>query len=116
MQGVMTTNEPERARLVRLCASITRDRDAAEDLAQETLTVAWRRRDALRDADRREAWLNGIARNLCRGWLRARRAGGGPAPGDRHRVEAVDGRAATAPALLDPFDLEIEIERAELAR
>ena len=32
----------ERTRLVQLCARIVGDREAAEDLAQETLLEAWR--------------------------------------------------------------------------
>src|SRR5688572_1706193 len=63
----------QRARLVRLCATISRDPGAAEDLAQETLSVAWRRRHSLRDPQNAAAWLNGIARNVCRRWLRGRR-------------------------------------------
>jgi DNA-directed RNA polymerase specialized sigma24 family protein len=39
----------ERARLVRLCARLTGDWDAAEDLAQETFVEAWRALDRLRD-------------------------------------------------------------------
>ena len=38
--------ESERRRLVRLCATISGDRDAAEDLAQETLLEAWRKQRA----------------------------------------------------------------------
>ena len=39
----------ERTRLVHLCARLTGDSNAAEDLAQETLLEAWRHFDALRD-------------------------------------------------------------------
>jgi len=39
----------ERARLVRLCARLTGDAGAAEDLAQETLLVAFQHEQALRD-------------------------------------------------------------------
>src|SRR5689334_990502 len=60
----------ERARLVRLCALLTGDRETAEDLAQETLYEAWRHEANLRDPERRAQWLSGIARNVCRRWLR----------------------------------------------
>ena len=60
----------ERTRLVRLCYRLTGDRDAADDLAQETLLAAWLAADTLRDSDRRAPWLAAIARNHCRQWLR----------------------------------------------
>src|SRR5260370_6852491 len=62
----------ERAHLVRLCAAITHDRDAAEDLAQETLLEAWRQQHAspLLDQTQRLPWLSGVARNMCLRWLR----------------------------------------------
>lgn len=62
----------QRRRLVRLCAAISGDRSAAEDLAQETLLEAWRNRHKLRDAAGAELWLNAIARNVCRRWSRRR--------------------------------------------
>lgn len=39
----------ERMRLVRACARITGDAEAAEDLAQDTLIEAWRHAHTLRD-------------------------------------------------------------------
>jgi DNA-directed RNA polymerase specialized sigma24 family protein len=39
----------EHARLVRLCTHLTGDRDAADDLAQETLIEAWRQQHKLVD-------------------------------------------------------------------
>ncbi len=47
--GLETALPFERARLVRLCAKLTGDVDAAEDLAQETLFEAWRHAHKLRD-------------------------------------------------------------------
>ena len=64
--------QSERPRLVRLCAAITHDREAAEDLAQETLLEAWRNRAKLRDPAGVERWLNAIARNVCLRWSRRR--------------------------------------------
>ena len=61
-----------RARLVRLCRAATGDATAAEDLAQEALLEAWRLQHRLTDPSGADAWLNAIARNLCRRWLRAR--------------------------------------------
>ena len=52
----------ERAWLVRKCAVLIRNADAAEDLAQETLLEAWRHQDKLHDRGReqreeRRRWL-----------------------------------------------------------
>ncbi len=109
----------ERAGLVRLCARLTGDPAAAEDLAQETLLEAWRHRDALRDPDRLEAWLAGIARNICLRWgrIHARAAA--------HRLTPLSATPAATPgaddplpaielALAAPDDLELELERQEL--
>lgn len=62
----------ERRRLVRLCARITGDTDAAEDLAQEALVEAFRHAGALRDAAVWRAWVSGVARNVCLRWSQRR--------------------------------------------
>jgi RNA polymerase sigma-70 factor, ECF subfamily len=46
--------------------------DDAEDVAQEALTSAWRRRADLRDPDAVRAWLLRITVNTCHKWRRAR--------------------------------------------
>jgi RNA polymerase sigma factor (sigma-70 family) len=61
-----------RRRLVTLCASITRDRAAADDLAQETLLEAWRNGHKVHDPEGLDRWLAAIARNVCRRWARRR--------------------------------------------
>lgn len=61
-------SEQERSRLTRLCAVLTGDRAAAEDLAQETLLEAWRIRHRLVDPTGSRPWLDAIARNVCRRW------------------------------------------------
>ena len=106
----------ERMRLVRLCLGITGNLDTAEDLVQETLLEAWQHLSALRDQAKRSQWLSGIARNVCLRWLRKR---------GRDAARLVDLRTAsddaeTMPAgledaLADDFDLEVELERKELA-
>lgn len=105
----MIDSEPilqtEWVRLVQLCARLTGDRDAAEDLAQETLIEAWRHAEALRDPDKRAPWLSGIARNVCLRWLRryARESA------YRARIQAED--AATTSGghggLADAFDVAL---------
>jgi RNA polymerase sigma-70 factor (ECF subfamily) len=64
--------EAERRRLVRLCARISGDRDAAEDLAQETLLEAWRSRHTLTDPSGADRWLSAVARNVCLRWAARR--------------------------------------------
>jgi RNA polymerase sigma-70 factor (ECF subfamily) len=110
----------ERARLVRLCARLTGDPHSAEDLAQETLLEAWRHLAQLRDPARRPQWLAGIARNVCLRWLRRQHAERqrreAPRAGYGHEQQESNTLAANAlDALADPNDLEIALEREELA-
>lgn len=104
----------ERARLVRLCAHLTHDVEAAEDVAQETLVRAWRHGPQLREPDRRAQWLSAIARRECLRWTDSRRRE------MARRVLPVSDREETAldyvDHLADAFDVEVELERDELAR
>lgn len=93
----------DRRRLVRLCASLSRDPQAAEDLAQETLLEAWKNAHKLYDHAGAERWMAAIARNVCLRWARRRGLD----------AVAVAASAETEPA--DGFDVEVELERAELA-
>ncbi|HEY6961651.1 MAG TPA: sigma-70 family RNA polymerase sigma factor [Gaiellaceae bacterium] len=63
-------DEAHRRRVVRLCAAISGDHEAAEDLAQETLLEAWRNAHKLHDPSGAERWVAAVARNVC---LRRRR-------------------------------------------
>jgi RNA polymerase sigma factor (sigma-70 family) len=103
----------ERRRLVRLCARLTGKVDVAEDLAQETLLEAWRNRRKLRDPLGRDRWLAAIARHVCQRWAR----GQGRALARLTRLDGDDDPATPPPAdwLADETDLELELERAELA-
>jgi RNA polymerase sigma-70 factor (ECF subfamily) len=92
---------------------LVRNREAAEDLAQEALAVAWQQEHTLRDPARRAQWLMAIARNLSFEWLR------------KHRRLAESPRAsgfagdADLPTwdeeIADDVDLEVDLERNELA-
>lgn len=62
----------ELAWLLRFCTGLTGDLREAEDLAQETITIAWLRTPTLNDPAKRQAWLAAIARNRWRDWLRHR--------------------------------------------
>jgi len=72
MTGVAIWEEGGRRSLVRLCASISGDRDVAEDLAQETLLEAWRHRHKLEHPEGADRWLAAVARNVCRRWVARR--------------------------------------------
>lgn len=102
----------ERARLVRLCARITGDADAAEDLAQETLVEAWRALGRLRDPDGLSPWLAAIARNVCLRWARGR----GRELSQRTEIAAGPNGL---PLALDDLpdgdeDIAVDLERGEL--
>ncbi|MDP9353360.1 MAG: RNA polymerase sigma factor [Chloroflexota bacterium] len=101
----------ERSRLVRLCARLTGEPSAAEDLAQETLYEALRSSRRLRDPDKHAQWLSGIARNVCLRWARRRARESARLVrllSDDSTVFESDRWAA------DGFDLEQELERREL--
>jgi RNA polymerase sigma-70 factor, ECF subfamily len=90
-------------RLVRLATRLVRDADAAEDVAQETIIGAWRRRDQLRDTRALDAWLRRSLVNRVIDRSRGRR--------DEVDIDAVerdwkDDHYSVAP--------ELVLERAEL--
>jgi RNA polymerase sigma-70 factor (ECF subfamily) len=101
--------ESERARLVRLCAYLTGDSGAAEDLAQEALLEAWRTSDRIHEPADFSAWLNGCTRNVCRRWTakRGRELA--------HRSLSNDRRKSETDEIAGDFDLELELERSDLA-
>lgn len=55
----------ERTRLVRLCAALTGNSEAAEDLTQETLLEAWRHLDGLRDGENGIAFICPTCESSC---------------------------------------------------
>ena len=62
------------ARFIRaVCYDVTRDLSCAADLTQEAFLRAYRCLGDLRDPERFAPWLLGIARHVCREWLRAQR-------------------------------------------
>ncbi|HEU5437818.1 MAG TPA: RNA polymerase sigma factor [Ktedonobacterales bacterium] len=110
--------EAQRPRLVALCARLTGDPSAAEDLAQETLIAAWRHAERLREPERLPHWLAGIARNLALRWLRARSRDAA------HTLalpptHATDDDPPSPPdwndQLASDVNMEIDLERQELA-
>lgn len=104
----------QRARLVRLCTQLTGDAEAAEDLAQETLLESWRSVHKLRDQDHLAPWLSAIARNVCLRWARSH------GRERSRRLAPLQDDACTFSASIeeevpDPYDLELELDRQELA-
>ncbi len=105
--------ETEHVQLVHYCARITRNRDVAEDLAQETILIAMDNLSTLREAERQSAWLFGIARNVCLRWLRTH---------GRDSVHLVQPHSVGEDVtfsepeeiLADDQDVELVLERKEL--
>ncbi|MEZ4862855.1 MAG: RNA polymerase sigma factor [Caldilineaceae bacterium] len=101
----------EQTRLVRLCCQLTGDRHAAEDLAQETLLVAWRQRHKITDPAGIAHWLTAIARNVCRHHVRTKRQDGLHLP---LSDEPGSSTATATDGAVTDFDLDVELERSEL--
>ena len=100
----------ERTRLVRLCAWFSGNPEAAEDLSQETLIAAWNSRDQLASFDKLKPWTAAIARNVCLHWSRAYYR-------EQNRVlYSIDGEERRFPEIQDEIDLEVDLDREELAR
>lgn len=116
LEGSGTFVSPEeRMGLLGFCLGITKNRDAAEDLVQETLLEAWLHEVALRDATKRAQWLYGIARNVCLRWLRRR--GRDAAHLIEFRVGSGDSEVLAADlenVLADDLDIEVELEHREM--
>ena len=98
-------------RLVRLCAWFSGSRSAAEDLAQETMIAAWKSRERLISLESWNAWTSAIARNVCLNWSR------GHYREQNHSAYSLDMENGwIADGLGDGMDLELELDRADLAR
>src|SRR5437660_1100031 len=109
IQGLEGALAGERLRIVGLCATLTRNVDVAEDLAQEVLLEAWRSIERLRDAEQFSHWLSGIARNVCLRW--ERKQGSYLA---HLALPPADDEMPLEEQLAADVDLEIELERKEL--
>lgn len=99
----------ERARVVRLAAALTGSPEAAEDLAQEALLEAWRSRHKLVEPKGASRWLSVITRNVCLRWLRQQ------GRASTHPVEPFEDEQDLNDLATETPDLEIELERSELA-
>ncbi len=103
----------ERKRLVNFCTGWTGNREVAEDLAQETLIIAWQQQQRLRKTDAPAHWLTGIARNLCRHWQRS------SSRESARRIDADltndDEAMGLSPISSASFDVTAELNQTELA-
>jgi RNA polymerase sigma factor (sigma-70 family) len=122
----LAVQEEERAQVFGLCVHLAGNPDVAEDLTQETLFEAWRHGHRLRDPAKRLPWVLGIARNLCRRWARqrgkdlARLTPLGERGEDTLSWNASGSGRARGTVLVEDwpdedFDVEVELERRELA-
>ncbi|MGH7693317.1 MAG: RNA polymerase sigma factor, partial [Candidatus Dormibacteria bacterium] len=87
-------------RLVAVAAAILDGRSDAEDVAQESLELAWRKWTALREFDKREQWVLRICVRQAISWRRRRllraairRPGAGDEPEDPRAAPEDDGIA-----------------------
>ncbi|MBV7333373.1 RNA polymerase sigma factor [Chloroflexi bacterium TSY] len=109
LQEILTI---QRLRLLGLCTYLTGDSHSAEDIVQEVMLEAWRSIGQLRNPDAVEAWLNGIVRNVCARWQRTR---GRESAVMLHNEEGGADSNSTLETVADDFDLEVELDRQELA-
>jgi RNA polymerase sigma-70 factor (ECF subfamily) len=106
--------EVEQERLRRWCIYLTGRPDVADDLVQDAVAAAWASHRRPEQAEEYPAWLAGIARNLCRSWRRQQERETQRTIGIGEMEEsASDSKPAS---LVDPFELEVELERGELAQ
>lgn len=100
----------ERPRLIHLCAWFSGSQEAAEDLAQETLIAAWKNQSQLTSPEKLKPWTTSIARNVCLNWSRRYYR-------EQSRVAySIDSDEEPFDEIQDEINLEIELDRYELAR
>ena len=97
-------------RLVRLCAWLTGNNPATEDLAQDTLVAAWKNRAQLISPDKLKPWTSAIARNICLNWAR------GHSRELAHVTASIEEEAESFEDELPAgASLELELDRQEMA-
>ncbi|MBV7333376.1 RNA polymerase sigma factor [Chloroflexi bacterium TSY] len=102
----------QRPRLLGLCTYLTSDPSSAEDIVQEVMLEAWCSLEKLRNPEALDAWLNGIVRNVCARWQRIQgRESVVMLPEGQDRADT----DAVLDTVADDFDLEVELDRQEMA-
>jgi RNA polymerase sigma-70 factor (ECF subfamily) len=107
-----------------LAYAILQDAPSAGDIVQEAFLKAWRRLDALSNAEHFSAWLCGIVRNLCVDETRRRRPtlcgieaahseadGRTPGPGEEMGRQELNQRVAAALQGLDETTRSVVVMR-----
>jgi RNA polymerase sigma-70 factor (ECF subfamily) len=102
-----------RVRLLRRARRLGTDVTTAEDLVQDTLSEAWRLRDRIYDPAGVDRWASAILTNVHRRWLRQKARDVSPRGSGASQL-AGDG-LGTDDRASDSFDVEVELERHELA-
>ena len=95
------------ARVMAICHARVGCRDAAEDLAQETLLRGLSKLHSLKTPEKFGPWLSGIAQRVCLDWLKAKQTS---------QVPFTQLSADTSPEVLLPSDggsADVLAERAE---
>lgn len=92
-----------RGRLVGRARRLGVDPASAEDLAQDALHEAWRLRDRVYDPSGIDRWVDAIFTNVHRRWAKR--------TGTERNVQST----SDASELAGDFDVEVELERGELA-
>src|SRR5438045_3782789 len=98
--GIAAAYDRYAAPLYAFCHSLLNDQADAADVVQDTFIIASARLGGLQDPDLLRSWLFAVARNECRGRLRARPGG---------VVGVVTGEVSD-----DTIDFGIDLERAQL--
>ena len=110
MTRFLDTVQSEQSRLISFCKYLTGDDHAAEDLAQETLLIAWQKHREITEPDGLAHWLTAIARNVCHNWMRRR------GREQRRRAEpdhSSESQFTIEDMLTGDFDVTVELEREE---
>ena len=94
------------ARVMAICHARVGRRDAAEDLAQETLLRGLDNLHSLKTPEKFGAWLGGIAQRVCLDWLKAKQTS---------QVPFTQFSAGTNPEAILPIDGDSADEAVERA-
>lgn len=89
-------------RVYGLCLRLCNDRETAEDLAQETFVLAWRKLAGFRGDSAFGSWLYRIATNATLSYLRKQKP----------FIRSLDIDAIAAPLEQDPAGQQLSLERA----
>jgi RNA polymerase sigma-70 factor (ECF subfamily) len=103
LEAFVLLDEARLLQSYRLATLILRDRNEAEDAAQEAIVRAWSSWGTMRDRSRFDAWFDRILVNVCRNRLRHARTIRMVALDDTHDLQTTDSHGTTIARLaLEP--------------